>query len=53
MITLQSLTLVYLVLISNAAHNLNLYNLNVSNANMYINKTEMIIDFICNNYIKC
>lgn len=53
MILLQSLSLIYLILISKAAQNLNLYNLNVSNANMYINKTESIIDYVCDNYINC
>ena len=43
MISLQSLSLIYLILISRAAQNLNLYNLNMSDANMYINKTESII----------
>lgn len=53
MVLLQSLSLIYLILISKAAQNLNLYNLNVSNANMYINKTESIINYVCDKYIKC
>ena len=53
LIVLQSLCLIYLVTISNTAQKLNLYNLNTTNVNMYINKTEKIIDYICDNYIKC
>ena len=53
LISLQTVTLVYLIVLGNLAEKLELNTLNISNANLYINKTELIIDYICKNYIKC
>ena len=53
LISLQTVTLVYLIVLGNLAEKLELNTPNISNANLYINKTELIIDYICKNYIKC
>jgi len=50
-ISIQSLSLYYFVWISDIFENLN--NINTSDVNSYINKTKLIIDYVCSNMITC
>lgn len=52
-IGLQIVCFLYLYSIINAIEKLNINQINITKSLNYINKTETIIDFICDNYIKC
>ena len=50
-LVLQSITLNYFIMIGNILEKFN--DVNVSEINNYINKTKTIVDYVCNNLIKC
>ena len=50
---LQIICFLYLNYIIKEIEQLNINNVNITKTINYINKTETIIDFVCDNYIKC
>ena len=50
---LQSLSLFYLIIMSNAIQKLHLYEFNNTEVNDYLHKFQSIIDYVCVNIIKC
>ena len=52
-IVFQVVIYLYVSSLVNNIKKLNLNNINISKSENYLNKTENIIDFICENYVKC
>ena len=50
---LQGCCLVYIIILTNIAENINLFNFNKTETNEYIDKFKIIIDNVCSNMIKC
>ena len=50
---LTSLCLVYLILLTNKANQININSLDINKENEYIKKLEIIIDYVCGTYIDC
>ena len=50
---LQSLSLFYLIIMSNAIQKLHLYEFNNTELSDYLHKFQSIIDYVCVNIIKC
>ena len=50
---MQAICLFYLISMGEAIKSLKLDGINVTNAEIYINKTEALIDYACSNIIKC
>ena len=49
----QLLNFLYIRGIIDSIEHLNINDMNITKTINYINKTETIIDYVCNNYIKC
>ena len=52
-ITLQIACLIYMIILTNIATNINLFDFNKTETTEYINKFKIIIDDVCSNVIKC
>ena len=52
-IILQSFSLFYLIIMSNIAQNLHLYEFNKTKLSDYATKFESIIDYLCGNVLSC
>ena len=52
-ITLQIACLIYMIILTNIATNINLFDFNKTETTEYINKFKIIIDDVCSNMIKC
>jgi hypothetical protein len=50
-IILQAITLHYFMMVSNILEQLD--NININQINIYINKTKTIVDYVCDNLVKC
>ena len=50
---IQVFCLVYMIILARIANGIDLFNLNTTETNQYINKFKIIIDKICANYISC
>lgn len=53
LLVLQVVNFLYIRGIIDSIEQLNINNINITKTINYINKTETIIDFVCNNYLKC
>lgn len=52
-IILQTLCLFYLIQFSNTAKKFNIYSYNETEINSYVNKIELIVDYICKKIVQC
>jgi len=48
---LQSIMIYYFIMLGPIFNQLN--NINTTNVNSYVNKTKVIIDYVCKNMIEC
>jgi hypothetical protein len=52
-IILQTLCLFYLIQFSNTAEKFNIFSYNETEINSYVNKIELIVDYICKKIVLC
>tara|TARA_B100000123_G_scaffold252394_1_gene212693 strand:+ start:1536 stop:1793 length:258 start_codon:yes stop_codon:yes gene_type:complete len=50
---IQVFSLVYMIILVRIANGINLFDINTTSTNEYIDKFKIIIDKICENYITC
>lgn len=50
---LQGCCVAYMIILTNIAGNINLFNFNKTETNEYIDKFKIIIDNVCSNMIQC
>lgn len=53
LLLLQIFCVVYMIILARIANGIDLFNLNTTETNQYIDKIKIIIDKICANYITC
>lgn len=53
LLVLQIFSTAYLILIAKFASDINLFNLNTTDTNEYINKFKSIVDYVCHNMVDC
>ena len=52
-LTLQIFCTTYLILIGKFAQDLDLFNMNTTETNDYIDRFKSIIDYVCHNMVNC
>jgi hypothetical protein len=52
-VTLQACCIAYIIILAKIAENINLFDLNTTETNEYIDKFKIIIDSVCATMIKC